>query len=287
MKRLEIDTRPGAGNPILLVALIVASLVITTVWYREGSNGPLHLVRRGMLAVSQPFALAGSAVFSPFRSLATFVSDTTATRDDVASLKKQNEQLKARLADLEEAKLENERIRGLVQFAQAQDFATMGARVIGRPVASWDHSILIDLGTRRGVKVGAPVVASGGLVGQVVDVTPLDAKVRLITDADSGVAVIVQRTRAEGVVRGSVDGKLTLDFVSKAKLPVRGDVLVTSGMGGAFPKGIVVGEVTAVAAPQADLFPKVQVESRVSIGLIEEVLVLATPTVPEQSGGGE
>lgn len=287
MKRLEMDTRPGAGNPILLVALVVASLILTTVWYREGAGGPLHLARRGLLAVSQPFALAGSVVFSPVRAVATYVSEGTASRAEITSLKKQNEQLKARVADLEEAKLENERIRELVKFAQAQDLPTIGARVIGRPVASWDHSIVIDRGSRSGVRVGAPVVAAGGLVGQVVDVTAFDAKVRLITDTESGVAVIVQRTRAEGVVRGSVDGKLTLDFISKEALPVRGDVLVTSGMGGAFPKGLVVGEVTSVAAPQADLYPKVEVESRVSIGRIEEALVLVDAAATIRSGGGE
>lgn len=287
MKRLEMDTRPGAGSPIILVVLVVASLIITTVWYREGTNGPLHLARRGLLAVSYPFALAGSVVFTPVRAVAAYVSEGTASRAEIIALKKQNEQLKGRVANLEEAKLENERIRGLVKFARAQDLATIGARVIGRPVASWDHSIIIDRGSRNNVRVGAPVVAAGGLVGQVVNVTAFDAKVRLITDTNSGVAVIVQRTRAEGVVRGSVDGKLTLDFVSKETLPVRGDVLVTSGMGGAFPKGLVVGEVTSVAAPQADLFPKVEVESRVSIGRVEEALILVDAAVATQSGGGE
>ena len=71
-------------------------------------------------------------------------------------------------------------------------------------------------------------------------------------------SVLVQRTRANGVVRGSLDGKLRLDFVDKAKMPVRGDVLVTSGLGGVYPKGIVVGEVTDVSSPQADLYPEVR-----------------------------
>jgi rod shape-determining protein MreC len=111
--------------------------------------------------------------------------------------------------------------------------------------------------------------------------------VRLITDSGSGVAVIVQRTRADGVVRGSLDGQLTLDFVSKDKMPVRGDVLLTSGMGGAYPKGVVVGEVTDVAAPQADLFPKVKASSRVPIDRIEEVLVLTGPGTESQAGVNE
>jgi rod shape-determining protein MreC len=286
MKRLEIDTRPGAGNPIVLVVLVVTALVITTVWYREGPDGPLHATRRVVLAASKPFALAGSFVTSPVRALTGFITDTAVSREEAIALRAQNEQLKARVAELEEAKLENERIRELVKFAQAQDFQTVGARVIGRPVASWDHSIVIDKGSDADVTVEAPVIAAGGLVGQVVEVTAIDAKVRLITDADSGVAVIIQRTRGEGVVRGSVDGALSLQYVGKDNVPVKGDVLLTSGMGGAYPKGLVVGEVSTVAAPQADLYPKVGVQSRVPIDRIEEVLVLAV-SAASQSGAGE
>lgn len=285
MKRLEIDKRTGKGNPIVLAALVVASLVIMTVWYLEPATGPLHGTRRLLLAASKPFAIAGTALGTPFRAVGTFLSDSSVTREEGQALKKQNEQLKARLAELEEAKLEWERVQELVKFAKAQDLATVGARVIGRPSASWDHSIVIDRGTNDGVHLGAAVIAAGGLVGQVVDVSPIDARVRLITDVDSGVAVLVQRTRGEAVVRGSVEGALTLDFVGKEQMPVIGDVLVTSGMGGAFPKGLVVGDVSAVAAPKADLFPAVDVKSRVAIDRIEEVLVLtAEQTSTVESG---
>jgi rod shape-determining protein MreC len=272
MKRLEIDANPGTGRPLLLVALIVASLVITTVWYREGAGGPVHTARRVLLALGTPFAAAGSWATTPLRAMTNYVSDSAVSRDEYLAVKSQNDELKALLATLEEAKLENERIRELVKFAQAQDYKTIGARVVGRPADSWERSI---------------VIAAGGLVGQVVEVTPSSSKVRLITDAGSGVAVLVQRTRGEGVVRGSVEGRLNLDFVSKEKIPTKGDVLVTSGMGGAFPKGVVVGEVTEVAAPQADLFPKVIAVSRVAVDRIEEVLVLIGIAPEMQAGAAE
>jgi rod shape-determining protein MreC len=83
-----------------------------------------------------------------------------------------------------------------------------------------------------------------------------------------------------------VDGALSLQYVGKDNVPVKGDVLLTSGMGGAYPKGLVVGEVSTVAAPQADLYPKVGVQSRVPIDRIEEVLVLAV-SAASQSGAGE
>ena len=288
MKRLEIDTRRGAGRPVLLVGLVVAALILTTLWYREGDSGPLHAVRRGIVTVSQPFAAAGTFVTIPLRGLGNWLGGLGTSRSDYDALKAQNLELKQRLAGLEEAKLENERIRALVDFAKTQDLKTVGAGVIGRPTDSRQRSIMIDRGTGGGVKLGDAVIAAGGLVGQVVEVTPWAARVRLITDSDSGVAVLVQRTRANGIVRGSIQGPLQLEFVDKALAPVRGDVLLTSGLGGVYPKDIVVGEVTDVSSQQVDLFPTITVASRVDIDRIEEVLVIlgASPT-SSQPGGGE
>jgi rod shape-determining protein MreC len=288
VKRLEIDTRRGAGRPIVLAVLVVVALMITTVWYREDTGGPLHAARRVVIAASSPFAAAGSWLTTPFRAAGTWFSGLSVDTGDYAALKAQNLDLKQRLAALEEAKLENERISQLVEFAKAQDLPTIGARVIGRPTDSRQRTVLIDRGTSSGVARGDAVIAAGGLVGQVVEVTPWTAQVRLVTDSESGVAVLVQRTRANGIVRGTLDGPLALEFVDKKAAPVVGDVLLTSGLGGVYPKGLVVGEVTTVSAPSTDLFPVVSVESRVDIGRIEEVLVLKSAAgTNTQVGGGE
>jgi rod shape-determining protein MreC len=288
MKRLEFDTSPSTSRPILLAVLVIASLLVTTLWYREGDVGPMHVMRRGVLAVSAPFASAGTWLTTPFRLLGNWVSGSSVDRAAYEALQKQNIDLKQQLAALQEAKLENERIRALVAFAETNSLKNVGARVIERPTDSWSGTVVIDRGTIAGVATGDPVIAAGGLVGQVIEVSPLASKVRLITDANSGVSVIVQRTRANGVVRGSLDGTLRLDFVDKATTPTRGDVLVTSGLGGVYPKEIVVGEVTDVSSPQADLYPEVLVSSRVAIDHIEEVLVLiGLQASATQPGGGE
>lgn len=270
------------------MVLVVLALLITTLWYREGSNGPLHLARRALVAGSAPFAIAGTFVTAPVRGAGEWLSGLGTSRSDYAALQKQNVDLKQRLAGLEEAKLENERIRALVDFAKTQDLKTVGAGVIERPTDSRQRSIMIDRGTGSGVAMGDPVIAAGGLVGQVVEVTPWNARVRLITDFDSGVAVLVQRNRANGIVRGSIQGPLQLEFVDKSDAPVRGDVLLTSGLGGVYPKSIVVGEVTDVASQQTDLFPTISVSSRVDIDRVEEVLVIIGGSAASvQPGGGE
>lgn len=288
MKRLEIDARRGAGRPLVLVGLVIASLVVTTLWYRESATGPLHALRTGLTAASAPFATAGTWLTTPLRAIGGWTNGLGVDRKTYLALQAQNLVLKQRLAALEEAKLQNDRIRALVAFAKAQNLPTVGAQIIERPTDSSARTILIDRGTGSGVHLGDAVIASGGLVGQVVDVTPWDARVRLITDSESGVAVLVQRTRANGIVRGSLEGPLALDFVNKSTPPVRGDVLLTSGLGGVYPKGIVVGEVTDVSSTTADLYPVVSVASRVDIERIEEVLVVeTTSTVTSQQGGGE
>jgi len=288
VKRLEIDTRRGAGRPLVLVGLLVASVIVTTVWFREGTRGPLHALRTGLTAASQPFALAGTWVASPLRAVGNWMTGLGVDQSDYRALQDQNTELKQRLAQLEEAKLENERIRALVDFADSQDLPTLGARIIGRPTDTRQLSILIDRGSNHGIKVGDAVIAAAGLVGQVVEVTPWNSRVRLITDSESGVAALVQRTRANGIVKGDIGGVLRLEFVDKKTPPVEGDVILTSGLGGIYPKGIVIGEVVSVSTVSSDLYPAVTLASRVEIDRIEEVLVVqaqdAAAAVP---GGGE
>lgn len=273
MKLGQVETT-RKGAPALLLALVVASLVITTIYYREGDSGPLRTARRAALTVTAPVSRVGMALTSPLRGVGRSLSGLGVSKREVEQLRKQNGELRARLADLEEAKLQNDRVAALVGFAQKSDLVGVGASIIGRSPDSWDGSILIDRGTVDGVREGMPVLADGGLLGQVVEVSGRSARVRLITDQRSGVASLVQRTRAVGVVRGSIEGALSLDFVGAKQMPKVGDVVITSGMGGVYPKGIVVGDVTEVDAERGELFPRVKVVSRVALDKVEEVLVL-------------
>lgn len=282
------DSDSRRGNPVLLVVLIIVSLVVTTAYFRESDDGPLHSARRGALAMTQPFARVGEGVAAPFRAFGRFVDDIGTSRDEIATLERQNEELRARLAELEEARLENERLRELVEFAQQPDaLASVGARVIGRPTTSWDASILLDKGELDGIREGLPVVASQGLVGQVVETSKHTSKVRLLTDRRSGVAVIIQSSRALGIAQGSLTQVLEVDYIPADQSPQVGDVVLSSGLGGVYPKGLVVGDVTEVTSPRGSLYPRVVVKTRVPIYRIEEVLVLVEPAPEADLGVGE
>lgn len=278
------NPEPRRNNPTVLVVLVVVSLVLITAYFRETESGLLHGARRVTLAVTTPLAQAGQVISRPFESVGDWISGLGVSRSDIATLRKQNEELRARLADLEEARQENDRLRVLVQFAEERKLTKVGARVIGRPTSSWEGVILIDRGTADGIVTGMSVLAPQGLVGQIEEVSENSARVRLITDQESGVAAMIQQTRAVGVVRGSIDRTLRMDFVDKANLPKVGDVVITSGLGGIYPKGLVVGDIIAVDARRADLYPRISLNSRVPIGELEEVVVLLGTVVTEGTG---
>jgi rod shape-determining protein MreC len=283
--RIQGTDTPGP-RPGWLILFIALSIVLMTVWFREGDTGPLHKVRVGVQTVTAPVGAAGEWVSRPFSGFFSWVGDLGVSRSQLEQLRLQNERLRSRVAVLEEARLENVRLRGLIRIQQAKDLETLGAHVIGRPTNSWDGIITIDRGSSDGVKRGMPVVGARGLLGQTISVAKGSSKVRLITDQRSGVASMVQRNRAEGVAKGTLSGGLTLDFVSVESTVKAGDVVITSGMGGIYPKGLVVGEVKTVDRRSNSLYQVIDVDPAASAFGLEDVLVLtgAPPAVVPEGG---
>lgn len=271
----------------LLLVLVVLAIALTTVWYREGEKGPLHRTRQGVQAVAAPVGAVGEFVTRPVRGVFSWASDLGVSRSQLEALRQQNTQLRDQVSSLEEARLENERLRALVGFVQANKLQSVGATVIGRPVNSWEGVITIDKGTADGVQADMPVIAAQGLLGQTTDVTARTAKVRLITDPQSGVAALIQSNRADGVAKGSIDGKVSLDFVSHETTVKAGDVVITSGIGGVYPKGLIIGEVTTVHNLPSALYQDIQLTPAANLSGLEEVVVLVGATPKLQIGGPE
>jgi rod shape-determining protein MreC len=272
---------------------IVLALLLTTVWFREGASGPIHRVRLTVQAASSPVGAVGEFVTRPVRGVFSWASDLGVSRSQFEALRSQNSELRTRVASLEEARLENIRLQALIGLVQASKLQGLGARVIGRPT-EWERVITIDRGTADGVKAGMPVVgaakdasSTAGLLGQTTDVTAHSAKVRLISDQSSGVASMLQTNRVEGVARGSIDGAVTLEFISHETTVKAGDVVITSGMGGVYPKGLLVGEVVKVSNPPASLYQDIGITPAADLNGLEEVVVLVGAGTSIQTGGGE
>lgn len=197
-------------------------------------------------------------------------------------LKSEYEALKERVVELEaernrllEAEATNRRLRELLEFRAQLPSGSITAAVIANSASTWFRSCLLDKGSADGVRKGMAVVTSLGVVGQVVSVTSRTAKVLLLTDPNSGVDVVIQRSRARGIVAGSLDDGLVMKYVKRSEDIQEGDRLITSGLDGVFPKGLVVGTVNRVRKRNFGLFQLVGVSPAVVSSQIEEVLVVS------------
>ncbi len=188
-------------------------------------------------------------------------------RRDLDSLKMENILYREVLAT-------NLRLQQLLQFKNTTDQPVIAAQVIGMDPTGWFQSVIIDKGKNAGIKLNMPVVNAEGVVGRLVAVSHNYSKVLLIIDQNSAVDCIIQRSRDNGIVKGLSSKVCTLDYVLKSSDVRVGDIVVTSGLGGIFPKGIPVGEVIDVKDPAGELFKDVKIRPVVDFSKLEELLVI-------------
>lgn len=208
----------------------------------------------------------------------------------LASLRSENEKLRKRLQDLEaernrllESESTHKRLQELLDFRTQVPTGSITAAIIANTASTWFQSCLLNKGSANNVRKGMAVVTPLGIVGQVVSVTPHSAKVLLITDANSGVDVLVQRTRSRGIVSGALDGSTVMKYVKRADELQEGDRLITSGLDGVFPKGLLVGTIGKVRRQQAGLFQSIEVVPAVRASQLEEVLVTGSDVPPTKN----
>lgn len=172
---------------------------------------------------------------------------------------------------------ENIRLRELLGYKQsATQFDLVAAHVIGRETATWTRMIVIDRGTQHGVQKNMAVVTARGLVGTVTDAGPISSKVQLILDPRAAAGALVQRSRVAGVVKGTPDDAMhpRLINVPRGQDMAEGDIIVTSGFGGIYPKGIMIGKVSAVKNDSGGLLHYAIIEPATDFQRLEDVAVI-------------
>jgi rod shape-determining protein MreC len=168
----------------------------------------------------------------------------------------------------------HQRLQKLLQFKETIDYPVIAAQVIGRDPTGWFESIIIDKGKADGIKINMPVVNADGVVGRLVSVSNNYAKVLLIIDQNSAVDSITWRSRDNGIVKGISSDVCEFDYVLKTSDVIIGDIVVTSGLGRVFPKGIPVAEVIEVKNPPGELFKEVKIKPMVDFSKLEELLII-------------
>jgi len=197
-------------------------------------------------------------------------------RQENLRLKDQIELLKLENTRYQEVVLTNKRLQDLLKFQDNIDDPLLPAMVTGWDSSGMFKSIIIDQGSHEGVAANMAVVSSKGVVGRVVSVAPNHSQVLLVTDRNSAIDGVVQRSRARGMVKGSGSDDCYFDYVIKTCEIQQGDTIVTSGLGGVFTKGLHLGRVEHVVESPSKLFKDVRVVPVVNFNKLEEVLVILT-----------
>ncbi|HKZ17775.1 MAG TPA: rod shape-determining protein MreC [Geobacteraceae bacterium] len=251
----------------LLVALIFYSLNLR---HKENAN----VFERAVLTVSAPVVAVVSRIDGFFSSIWENYIYLVNVEKENRQLKEALKVLKTRLIENREAVLDNERLKKLMDLRERLPAPSIAAAVISEDSSPWFRTVTIDRGEEDGIREGMPVVGSAGVVGRVVKTARGSARVLLLTDHASGIAAVVQRSRARGVVKGKVGSICSLEFSQRGDDVRIGDIVLTSGIGGVFPKGLPIGEITMVKKGEYGIFQAVDIRPYVNIYRLEEVLVI-------------
>jgi rod shape-determining protein MreC len=230
-------------------------------------------------------------IVAPFQKATTWVAqslkDIWRNYFNLISVAKENRELKRSLGQAIEKNrrtaeivLANDRLRALLNFKEKSTYQVIAAEVVGKDPSPWFKTVMIDKGKKDGVKKAMPVVLADGIVGQVVDVSDHYAKVLLVIDQNSAVDALVQRSRARGVIKGIMGGKCVFQYALRKDDISVGDIIVSSGLDGVFPKGLSIGQVAEVVRRNAGIFQEVFVAPFVDFEKLEEVLVVLTQDRP-------
>lgn len=272
---------------ILVVAVLTVFLLAN---YTARGKHQFAIMERVVATVLAPveyvFAQAGYSVRQSF----AFTGKILNAYNDNETLLAENAELRQSILDVNEITAENARLRAMLEYKKgALQFDFVAATVIARDPGTWTNVIIINRGTADGITKDMPVVTPQGLVGNITNVYSNAAKVQLVLDSRSAVGALVQRqeSRVAGIVEGNSTNMFSPRMINLARDAdvIKGDKIVTSGFGGIYPKGLLIGEATDVINDEGGLLKYAVLKPAVDFDKLEEVFVIirsreAAPTLP-------
>lgn len=210
--------------------------------------------------ISRPISTSLTKLGQRLGNIASELGSVGTLNDAKRSLEQQNAQLKEELAGLRELEAENTELRRELNYPAKNQRALLGADVIGYQPDNVRQLLQINRGSDDGVKVGQVVVSEGNLIGKIQRVSAHSASVLLVNDANFRVLVTDQNTRAPGIAVGQIGSSVNMERIPRDKSVNKGDTIISSGLDGEFPSGLVVGEVTSVKKPGQSIFNVAQLK---------------------------
>jgi rod shape-determining protein MreC len=274
--------------------LVLVSLAMITVYFRESPNGGLHDFQSAVASAMRPFEIGAHRVSQPFRDAYGWTADLFHAKSENERLREELERYRQEATLGAEALRQNEQLSQLLDYQRGPNFPRdfppdqqVVASVLQNPAGEFEQKIVITAGSNNGVKLDDAVITEDGLVGHITKVMRDTALVTLLTDEESAVTARVQRpvrsrqTAPVGILRHGEGSGLVLDSVHKDKVVEPGDRVVTAGrqhprLASLFPRGIQIGVVTSVSQGDIDPFKNVQVTPNVDFDSLDTVLVLVS-----------
>lgn len=267
---------------MLLAVVLLVCLFLLTVQTRGGGTG-----RAGDVVASVTTPLQSLLVKIHRGALGVWTTyvDWKAVRSENALLRTESERLKLQALQVEEIGQENDRLRRLLALHERLPLPTLSGEIIGREAGGWVRALTVNRGRGDGIVRQAPVIVPEGLVGRVVQVRAGASVVQLLNDPASTVGAVVQRTRTPGLVEGDAAGAVRFKFMARDGAQVtKGDLVVTSGLGNLFPKGLPIGRVAAIEDKGSALFHFAVLTPTVDFARIEEVLLVTGESTRDVAG---
>jgi rod shape-determining protein MreC len=264
---------------IVVAVLLLLSVAMLTLYFRESDGGFVHGTQSVVLRVVAPLQNGTARATKPFRDAWNWTGDLFSAKSENAKLRKELEQLRAGVAKELTTQDENAQMRAILAMQRDRIYPDgvrlVTARVVARSATAWYSTVTIDVGSGSGVEVYDPVVNGAGLVGRVTKVDASAAQVTLITDQQSFVDAMVQPGGAQGIISGSVTGDVTLQYVDKNERVKVGQYIVTSGrQGSVFMRGIPVGQIESVGNQDVELYQSISLDPFVDFRKLDLVQVV-------------
>ncbi len=258
-------------NLVILAVIIVLCLVIITISFKQ--SGLVKNVKTKTVDIFKPVQEKLFSFFSPVTRFFNSIRDYINLRDKYLSLQRENSELRREYSENINLKVENNALRKLLEIELRQDYTTIPARVIGYYENKWQSEVVLNVGSSNGIQEGMAVVNEDGLVGIVILSGNGSCNVRLINDPQSSIGVRILSSRKLGIIEGSQDRKITLNYIFIEEVVFKGDIIITSEFG-MFPGEILIGRVSKATENSESPYKSIEIEPFADFKKIEYVLVI-------------
>jgi len=277
---------PKKYHPIIIACLLVIiSLVILSYSVKQPTK--VGFFRELVLETAAPVTGMITDAFRDLTGVWKRYIFLVGLEDENKRLKKDNALLIQEINRYREGYLESGRLQKLLSLKERTNHHTIAATVIGRDQSSMVKTILINKGTADGLRLDLPVIADQGVVGRVVETSAHVSRILLMIDENSNIDAMIQENRIQGILQGASSVGCSMKYVPKTETIAVGNIVISSGLSGLFPKGLLLGAVKAVEKTDSGLFQKIDVAPYVDFSRLEEVLVIVVDRVEHLKKSGK